>query len=246
MLFRSWEYTGAPRVRITDPTGCGTGATAVAEFDTAIGKVTGIRVTSRGNGYSSAVAKIERGGYTNDFTVTAVLSDNMSGGLEKRGDGTLTIDNVCSYTGVTAVTAGTLVLATNNALDASAAVVLSPGATLRLDGYPSTCPVRGFGTVRGGPATLADGWTISAAELDSDVPPLAVAGQLAVGAGTAVVLTDVGNLERRKYAIATATGGITGMPALVGEGTHRWRLYLSPDGKTLYLGYAHGTSVRLL
>lgn len=241
----AWEYVGAPRVRIMDPSGNGTGATAVAEFDAARGKVTGIRVTSRGNGYSSAVAKIEFGGYTNDFTVAAVLSDNVSGGVCKRGDGILTVDNVCSYTGVTAVAEGVLALGVDNAIDASGAVELSPGATLRLDGFACNCPVRGFGLVKGGSVALADGWSIAANVLDSGVSPMSVAGALSVDSGTAITLAGVDGLNRRKYAIATATGGISGIPRLVGEGTHRWRLYLSADGKTLHLGFAYGMSMRL-
>jgi hypothetical protein len=92
----AWEFTASPTVEITDPTGVGTGATAVAVFDTVNGKVTGIKITNRGNNYASALATISRGGHTNSWTVAATVSPNVSGGFEKRGEGTLTVDQVCT------------------------------------------------------------------------------------------------------------------------------------------------------
>ena len=230
----AWEYTGAPRVRIIDPTGQGTGATAVAEFDTSLGKVTGIRVTSRGNGYSSAVATISKGGYTNDFQIAALLTDNESGGLTKRGEGVLIIDRVCSYTGVTEVVKGSIALDVNGAIDASAGIVLSPGATLNLNGRSCSVPVSGLGTVTGGSAALADFWTIPAAKLEAG-GVLAVAGALAVGANATIAVSDANTLTGRRYVIATATGGISRPPSLDPAMLGEWCLSLSADGKTLRL-----------
>lgn len=135
-----WEFTASPTVEIVDPTGVGTGATAIAVFDTQTGKVTGIKITNRGNNYSSANAVISRGGHTNSWTVAATLSPNVSGGLVKRGAGTLTIDQACSYSGVTEVAEGTLKLGVDGAIDASSEVVIS-GGLLDLDSKALNVPI---------------------------------------------------------------------------------------------------------
>ncbi len=128
---KAWDYIAAPAVTITDPSGTGSGATAVAIFDTITGKVTGFRVLNRGQNYTSATATISKGGYTNTFTVACTLSANGSGGLTKKGTGKLVLDCANSYTGATVVAGGTLVSSNAAALTSTRALRLE-GGTLDL------------------------------------------------------------------------------------------------------------------
>ena len=128
---KAWEYIAAPAVTITDPTGVGTGATAVAIYNTTTGKVTGFRVLNRGNNYTSAQATISKGGYTNTFTVTCVVTANGSGSFTKKGEGKLVLDCANTYTGATIVAGGTLVSSNAAALTSTRALKLE-GGTLDL------------------------------------------------------------------------------------------------------------------
>ena len=128
---KAWEYIAAPAVKITDPTGVGTGATAVAIYNTTTGKVTGFRVLNRGNNYTSAQATISKGGYTNTFTVACVVTANGSGSFTKKGTGKLVLDCANTYTGATVVAGGTLVSSNAAALTSTRALRLE-GGTLDL------------------------------------------------------------------------------------------------------------------
>ena len=129
----AFEYIAAPAVEIVDPDGTGSNATAVALYDTTTGKVTGFRVMNRGNGYTRAVAKVTKGGYTNSYEIACTLTPNVSGGFTKAGTGVLTVDHVCSYTGRTVLAGGTLKLGVDKALRAESRFVLA-GGTLDMNG----------------------------------------------------------------------------------------------------------------
>ncbi|HBO43948.1 MAG TPA: hypothetical protein DD670_08460, partial [Planctomycetaceae bacterium] len=120
-------YVGPPAVKITG--GSGTGATAIANV--AGGVVTGITVTNPGSGYESedvlTVAILGGGAATAGAVDTISLnSGNLSGGLEKSGEGTLTLAGANTYAGVTQVKAGELAVTGSLAGD----VVLDAGAAL--------------------------------------------------------------------------------------------------------------------
>ncbi|NCW26295.1 MAG: hypothetical protein EBV84_13145, partial [Betaproteobacteria bacterium] len=103
-------YIGPPLVEISG--GGGQYATARAIVDPATGKLTSIEVTSPGLNYTNApTITLTGGGATRVAQLgTAVLTDNVSGGLTKKGAGTLTLSGKNSYTGGTVVEAGTLTL----------------------------------------------------------------------------------------------------------------------------------------
>lgn len=104
-------YLDAPIVSIIG--GTGSNATAVATVSG--GVVTGVTVTCRGSGYTSSdflVVTFESGGANVIPAVanTPTLTANTSGGLVKRGNGTLSLTGANTYTGSNHVAAGSLIL----------------------------------------------------------------------------------------------------------------------------------------
>ena len=131
----AWEHTGAPWVEIVDPSGVGTGATAVAVFDTTLGKVTSVKVMNRGNDYPSdgVYAKVSLGGSPNVYELPCTVTPNVSGGLTKKGAGTLVLDWVCTYTGKTVLAGGALKLGVDGAIRAESRF-MPMGGTLDMNG----------------------------------------------------------------------------------------------------------------
>ena len=123
-------YIVAPYVLIE---GTGTGASAVAEFDSVKGEVTGVTVTCPGWGYDeTTTAKLVWGqdSLTRsviDLVVT-IAANPATGGLTKSGEGTLTLNAANTYGGATVVRGGTLKLGVANALPANAVVKTQGGA----------------------------------------------------------------------------------------------------------------------
>ena len=236
----AWEFTASPTVEITDPTGVGTGATAVAVFDTVEGKVTGIKITNRGNNYTSAQATISRGGHTNKWTVAAVVSPNVSGGFEKRGACTLTVDKVCTYTGNTKVSLGTLKLGVAGAINASSGIVLA-GGTLDVtsDASFNVPVVGGAGTIVGVEELNMAATTLFDAEQMLGREVMTFAGIVKFPAGATLDITNLDSLattKRTRFALISAEGGISGaLPSLSSQLVQNgWWLELSVDGKQLY------------
>ena len=129
--FDNTGYMGPPIVTIT---GDGEGATAVCEFDSTNLVVTGITVTSPGWGYTTATATLSRGGrtYTEVTVCPVTLADNATtGGLTKRGAGTLVLSEANTYGGPTRVENGTLLVANASALPSGSSIVIA-GGTLAL------------------------------------------------------------------------------------------------------------------
>jgi len=129
-------YIGPPMVNIFG--GGGTGATAIAQFDSASGFVNGITVTCPGFGYTSAPTVTLTGGGTNIHNAaTAALAANVSGGITKLGSGSLTLHATNTYAGVTTVSNGTLRLGVAEALPAGTDLNIV-GGLLDLGGFTVT------------------------------------------------------------------------------------------------------------
>jgi len=180
-------YIGPPMVTITG--GGGTGATAVATFDSASGTLTGIEITSPGYGYTSLPTVTLGGGGTNAHPpVTGVtLGQNVGGGLTKIGGGTLTLSSTNTYAGPTVVKEGTLRLGLLDAFPVGTDIS-AEGGTFDLGNF----------TVTGGTFTAASGYVVSGAlACDSMVKtgegdfalavPLVSAQPLVVESGTLLV-----------------------------------------------------------
>ena len=101
---------GPPAVKIT---GDGTGATAVCNFDSASGRVTGITVTCPGWGYTTKPTVQLTGGGLKSSTVTTLpesavaMGSFTAGPLVKKGEGRLTLTGNNGFVGVE-VAGGTL------------------------------------------------------------------------------------------------------------------------------------------
>lgn len=133
-------WVGAPLVEID---GDGSGASAVAEFDSVNCRVTGFTVTSPGCGYTALAARLSRGGYTNDVPLAVTLTDERqaSGGLTKMGTGTLRMNAANTYGGATRVEGGTLKVVHENAVPAGSQIEIA-GGEMDLGGF-----FRDFGAV---------------------------------------------------------------------------------------------------
>lgn len=119
-----WTFAGAPYVEIS---GDGSGASAVAEYDSENGRVTGFTVTSPGNDYTEISAKLTRGGYTNDIPLVCTLGKAVSGGLVKKGAGLLRLNAPNTYGGATRVEEGTLRAVHADAIPAGGALEIAGG-----------------------------------------------------------------------------------------------------------------------
>jgi autotransporter-associated beta strand protein len=135
---RGAGYIAPPFVNITG--GGGTGATAAAYIDRALGQVTDIVITSPGTGYTANPAvTLSGGGGTAAATVIDITTGitPAGGGLTKNGGGTLILNKPGTYRGPTAVNGGTLAAFAPGAIPGDSGITLNNG-TLDLGGNTLT------------------------------------------------------------------------------------------------------------
>lgn len=103
---------GPGAVRITS-SGGGTGASAVMDYDMAARQPTRIIVTSPGCGYDAGTTTVTvEDSSLNTYSATFSVAENATtGGLVKRGSGTLTLSAANTYGGATRVERGTVAFA---------------------------------------------------------------------------------------------------------------------------------------
>lgn len=125
------RYVTPPSVIIF---GDGTGASAVVNYDEANLRVTNVTVTSAGCGYTRAEAYLYRfrdpanPDDASCMPLNVKLAENdVSGGLLKKGDGTLELSAENTYSGSTVVEAGRLMLRSSSALPQGSTVVCAGG-----------------------------------------------------------------------------------------------------------------------
>ena len=252
-----WTSSGyevaPPFVRIE---GDGTGASAVCDYDPKSGLVTNVTVTSRGNGYSWAKAYFIMGSHaaaTNavvDCTVTSNETElEQSGGVTKTGAGTLVLSATNGWVGVTTVAGGVLKADAGYAIPSNAVVRLA-GGDLNLNGKAACITgvvyAAGGGRIlNAGAATLPDAFSLETT-VDDIVAgkAIALAGDVDLeGVPLTVFGDDFSALDPKKkggYPVVTATGTLTGAPALTSEPLPaNWAF--RPRGNKISLVYLKGT-----
>lgn len=200
------EYIGAPFVRIS---GDGFGATAVAIYDDETRRVTGVKVTSPGCGYTEAAVSIEGGRRHNNTaftTATATLTDEtpVYGGLRKRGSGTLVVSS--------------------DVLPEGKAPLALEGGVLDLGGvdYEASDLILAGGLYTNG-SVVADR-VVSATDVQATITAAtgsvitySTTGVLAFPAGTTVTVDNMDDLckdENVVHVLVETAGGITGFENL--------------------------------
>lgn len=215
-------FAGPPAVSII---GDGEGASAVVLFDDASGKVTGVKVTSHGVGYTTAKARWCYEGLTFRTDSTVTLADNLKdGGFRLTGGGTFTIENgaFCTYEGPTVIDAGILALGTNrtdkstvevtNLLNPATGLVLN-GGKLDLRGNAQTFSDITFngGTIVNGKPTVS-GLTVDFDAVKAGAVKKVDIGQcdFAPGAAVSVVNYDASKIgaDDKRFTLVDFTGGV--------------------------------------
>lgn len=139
-----------------------------------------------------------------DLTIAAELqnSDSGAGALTKDGLGTMTLTGANSYTGLTTISAGTLVLGGPSKLSSSSGIVVNSGAAFQIDTAGKTLAAVTVNDTAALGLAAATGATTT------------VTGALAFGGAAATVnVTPSNRLQIGEvYDLATA-GSITGTPA---------------------------------
>lgn len=241
--FKSQVYIGPARIRISDTTGWA--ATAFADFDPRTGKLTGVKVTSRGCDYSdNPTVTVDSADGKTTFDCTYELSENVCGGLTKRGSPTMEIYNTCTYTGTTCVEAGTLRFVYAKSLPADSHCRVKKDATLQLPGASTLKSAGGSGMITGGAVTLKDGIRAHAEDLNAG-RHLSVNNALTFAEGAKVTVDDPAEVgsDRAKWPLVVATSAIVGTPTLDTETLPApYGLKFSDDRKTLYLVCPRGTT----
>src|SRR3989441_984094 len=125
------------------------------------------------------------------------------GGLTKAGTGTLLVSGLSTYTGATAISAGTLRLSATNAIGSTSAVTVTTGATFDLGGFSDVVgSLAGAGTVTSSaPGTV----TLTAGGNNSST---AFTGVIQNGSGT-VGLTKTGTGTLTLSGVNTYSGATT-------------------------------------
>jgi len=261
-------YIGAPAVLVSG--GAGVGATAIALVDLEpgspfCGQVTNILVTAAGSGYGAGdLPRVTlRGGgcLTPAVAGPVTLAENISGGLSKHGEGTLTLGGACTFSGGTTIRGGTLKFGRADALLPGSAVSVEAEGTFDLGGFTVTNTVSGGGAVVNGtlhtefspggtpaidtqiitigPGAFLEGMYLLDVTADGACDKLTIHGNADVS-GLAMHVVDTARLNRKKrYAVAAFSGQTAGVFSLSNLTDDRWNLQTGADG-TLWLFFADG------
>lgn len=175
---------------------------------------TGIALVGAGNTFTIADVT---GTPAADLTVNAELEANDGGGgiLNKAGDGTMVLNNACSYTGATNVLAGSLLvnstLATNGVTVSSGATVGGTGSTaapLTVSAGGTVAPGASAGDLAVGATVIAGSYACEIDGLNADT--LVVTGNLDLTGSTLALSVLGGGATEASYLIASYTGTLTG------------------------------------
>ena len=184
--------------------GEGFGASAIALFDRATGKVTGVRVTCPGSGYTEATATFRMAGTT--WTSTCTLAPNAAtGGFTKKGNGRVVIGAgvVCSYGGPTVVESGTL--ETVDGFPSGTDLVLNGGNAVVRNG--GTCSFKSIGGTSGALTTYESSYSVEKLQPGTTSSVSLGGKSLSVTGTTTFDLAEVLAGQTTTYAADIAFGG---------------------------------------
>lgn len=231
---KTMRYIHAPRVLIT---GDGQGASAVAVFDSTTERVTGIKVTSPGFGYTQATVMMERNAYVktvsdrtasgNAWTCTATIGSVASGGLRVIGAGNKQRLNLLgrnTYAGVTVVENASVRFDGAATHPDKGGLDIGKGSEVRLTGPIVAGSLAGQGEIAGGPSVSGvTNLLVDATALFADgYTPLSSEGAVAFGenakvtiAGLRELIDAAGDAETfaqalEKKTLLVAAKGVTG------------------------------------
>ena len=194
-------FAAPPVVDINDSTGAGTNATAIATID-ANGNITGVTMTCPGVGYTGTpIFNFTSGGGVVTQTGSASTTPSASGGLTKQGTGTLTLTGTNTYTGLTAVSAGTLLIKG----------VISTGPVTVANGT-----LGGNGRING-PVTNRAGATLQPGLGNGDTSTLTVSNNVVL-AGTNYFWLNRTNTQNSSRLFASGTVTLGGTLAVTNTG----------------------------
>lgn len=172
--------------------------------------------------------------------VGATPSGTWRGSVRKTGTGTLTYNTLVGAP-LLDVRGGTVkVVPTGDegSLPVFGSLGGTSGGTIDFDGREyAVAGLEGSPNVVCPKLTVTSGWTLDAASLD-DFEGVSVDGVLEFSGDAVLTVLNKDAVEdagrRRHYAVATATGGILGLPDC-GANAHGWSFSVSEDGKSLML-----------
>ena len=254
------EWIGAPRVVISSSSG-GCGASAVADWDHTTRKLKGIRITSRGWGYTQGKVTVKV--QTLDTIARTVsisganvtVGDNDIGGFTLVGSNTFTLNATNSWQKWTRVDGGTLKVASNGAIPSDTELVMN-GGTLDLNGFDTDAerPVT-FSGLSGTGGTIVNGsvkvvgeWCISASNILTHTTT-ALTGALDLSGVTKIVIADAEALAVAEAShvfggkIFTATSVIWPQTLAVEGAPSSWQAMKLPGGAGLRLRRVRGFTI---
>lgn len=243
-----WQYVGAPMIRIVDAGGTGYGASAVAEFDSKSGTISGVKVTSPGCNYTNPIAEISYGGWSNKLEVAAVAgTQEKDGGVTVGGNQVVGFRHASDYEGPTRVEgSATIKVYVENGIPEGSALEIC-GGTIDLNGHPHVATtLSGNGGSVIGDLLIQEALITDYAQRHGDVgAPIVVQGNVNFADGAKVVLNNADLLgdDAPDYVIATATGGFSNIPELVAPGNGNVRLKVT--GNALKIGLRRGLAIIL-
>ena len=228
--FDAGVYLGPVKVTIA---GAGQGAAAIALYDNAARRLSGIKVVAGGTGYDdNTTATITSFGGTATYAcaVTMAAAPTTGKGLTKVGEKGLRLTQANTYLGPTTVAGGTLYL--ESALPDGSDLVITNGATVQLVGEKSVPVLQAYnGTLSGANATVS---SLHVSAVPGETLTVAAGAELHLADGAVVTLTgDLSALDKaQKYALVSGKIVCEGAVVLPALGDH-WKLSLKSSGITL-------------
>ena len=175
------------------------------------------------------------------------LAAPPSGGLTKKGAGTLTLNAANTFTGPIAVEQGTLKIGDDGSVQSGSALAIASGGTLDLNGKPYACSsiAQYGGAVVNGTLTLPSSLTVDLAEVKAGDKMSFQSGSFAFPANATLTVLNTELLDRAEatYTLLqiTGSGSFVNLPRLTNDDLGHWRLSLGNGNREIRLAFPRGT-----